>query len=228
MPDQFTLLLEWRRNEAAGRGLAKLPPDYYASTAVYLHELRRSYEADLRENPSGRKGEISRQTYQRASQIARDVLEARVQKILSLAFQASIGGARELPNALAEERTLFDRLLATLVDLRHTAAPYLELTSGGAPPPVTAPTAAPTPPAVAPAARPPVPAAKPAAALPAPTYVRILEDGHTVEVGADTIELRADDLVSLPPATAKLLVETKVAEPIHSTPVTPTAAAPRG
>ena len=69
MPDQFTLLLEWRRNEAAGRGLAKLPPDYYESTAAYLRELRRSYEVDLRENPSSRKGEISRQTFQRASQV---------------------------------------------------------------------------------------------------------------------------------------------------------------
>src|SRR5208283_3359401 len=48
MPDTFTMLLEWRRNEAAGRTLAKLPPDYYASTAQYLAELKRSYESDLR------------------------------------------------------------------------------------------------------------------------------------------------------------------------------------
>ncbi|MGP8077772.1 MAG: hypothetical protein ACLQD8_03650 [Thermoplasmata archaeon] len=213
MPDQFTLLLEWRRNEAAGRGLAKLPPDYYGGTSTYLRELRRSYESDLRENPSSRKGEISRQTYQRAGQVARDILEGRVQKILSLSFQASIGGARELPNALPEERRMFDELLGTLLEYRRTAAPYLE--------PFVGTTAAP-PPEAKPVERAPAPEPTPAPAARAPgaagplAYVRILEDGHTVEVGADSIDLRADDLLSLPPATAKLLVDTKVAEPIKA------------
>jgi DNA replication initiation complex subunit (GINS family) len=211
MPDQFTLLLEWRRNEAASRGLAKLPPDFYRATSGYLAELRRSYESDLRENPSSRKGEISRQTYQRASQVARDVLEGRIQKVLSLSFQASIGGARELPNALSEERRVFDDLLGTLLEFRGTAAPFLE----------------PMAPAASSAPPPPAPAAPPSGAVPdrpAPpspvgstgplAYVRILSDGHTVEVGADTLDLRADDVVSLPAATSKLLIETKVAESI--------------
>jgi DNA replication initiation complex subunit (GINS family) len=217
MPDQFTLLLEWRRNEAAGRGLAKLPPDYYTGTSGYLGELRRSYEADLRENPSSRKGEISRQTYQRASQVARDILEGRVQKILSLAFQASIGGARELPNALPEERRIFDELLRTLLEFRRSAAPFLE--------PMAAVTAAGTPPATAPTAAPAATKAPEPEALRSPkpvaprgtsplAYVRIVAEGHTVEVGADTLDLRIDDIVSLPPATARLLVETKVAEPV--------------
>ncbi|MFY9717831.1 MAG: hypothetical protein WAK40_07880 [Thermoplasmata archaeon] len=212
MPDQFTLLLEWRRNEAAGRGLAKLPPDYYDSTTVYLVELKRSYEADLRENPSGRKGEISRQTYQRASQVARDILEGRVQKILSLAFQASIGGARELPNALTEERSMFDALLATLLGFRRASAPYLEAIAAGALS-TSAAVEKPAERAVA-APPPPRPAAPKATALPPLAYVRIIADGHTVEVGADSIELRVDDLLSLPPATAKLLIDTKVAEPV--------------
>jgi DNA replication initiation complex subunit (GINS family) len=220
MPDQFTLLLEWRRNEAAGRGLAKLPPDYYSATSTYLRELRRSYESDLRENPSGRKGEISRQTYQRASQVARDILEGRVQKILSLAFQASIGGAHELPNALPEERSMFDELLGTLLEHRRTAAPYLESVSAPTAPAVPAASAAasPPPPSPAPRPRPASAPARPGGAAGPATYVRILEDGHTVEVGADTIDLRADDIVSLPPATAKLLIDTKVAEPIRASP----------
>ena len=70
MADHFTQLLEWRRNELAVRGLAKLPLEFYAATTAYLAELRRSYESELRENPSGRKGDISRQTYQRAIQVA--------------------------------------------------------------------------------------------------------------------------------------------------------------
>jgi len=221
MPDQFTLLLEWRRNEAAGRGLSKLPPDYFGGTTAYLTELRRSYEADLRENPSSRKGEISRQTYQRASQIARDILEARVQKILSLAFQASIGGAHELPNSLPEERSMFDDLLGALAEHRRKTAPYLEVVSAApAPPPAaTPPTKAVAPPASTPT--PPVRAAPERAGPSTPAvagsaWVRILKDGHTVAAGSDTLDLRADDLVSLPAAAAKVLVDTKVAEPVTS------------
>jgi len=221
MPDQFTLLLEWRRNEAAGRGLSKLPPDYFGGTTAYLTELRRSYEADLRENPSSRKGEISRQTYQRASQVARDILEARVQKILSLAFQASIGGAHELPNSLPEERSMFDGLLGALADHRRKTAPYLEVVSA-APAPAPVPPAPPRA-AVAPAPTPALPPRAPAeragpstAAVAGSAWVRILQDGHTVAAGADTLDLRADDLVSLPAPAAKVLVDTKVAEPVTS------------
>ncbi|MGB6501027.1 MAG: hypothetical protein WBG19_06485 [Thermoplasmata archaeon] len=211
MPDQFTLLLEWRRNEAAGRGLAKLPPDFYGATSTYLAELRRSYESDLRENPSSRKGEISRQTFQRAGQVARDILEGRIQKVLSLAFQASIGGARELPNALSEERRVFDDLLGTLLEFRGNSAPFLEPMAPAVPSAPAASKPAPPPPAAAPPRPAPPAVGGPTTPL---AYVRILSDGHTVEVGADTIDLRADDVVSLPPATAKLLIETKVAEPV--------------
>jgi len=214
MPDHYSQLLEWRRNEAAVRGLAKLPHDFYRSTAAYLAEVRRSYEIDLRENPSGRKGEISRQTYQRASQIARDIVEARAQKILTAAFQASIGGTRELPNALVEERTMYDTVLGTLAEHRRGAAPYLDPLA--ATPTATPPTATPGPlPAhPEPAPRPSAPAGK-SAATPAPlTYVRVLQSGRPLEVGAETIDLREDDILSLPADAAKLLVEAKVAEPV--------------
>ncbi len=225
MPDTFTLLLEWRRNEAAGRSLAKLPPDYYPTVAQYLSELRRSYEADLRENPSSRKGEISRQTYHRATQVARDVLEGRMQKVLSLAFQASIGGSRDLPNALAEEKAMFDQLLGTFQTLRRTAAPYLEVAGG--PLPAVSPSVV--------ASRPPAPGAGPNAGAPATdatptrspagplTYVRVVKDGRPLSIGAETVDLRTDDLLSIPPETAKILVDGKVAEPISARPLGPRA-----
>jgi DNA replication initiation complex subunit (GINS family) len=217
MPDQYTLLLEYRRNEAAVRGLAKLPHDFYRTTAAYLAEVRRSYESELRENPSGRKGEISRQTYQRATQAARDVVEARSQKVLAAAFHASIGGTRELVNALGEERAMFDALTETLAEHRRSAAPYLEAANGGASVP-TAPASPPpaperpapvaeAPPATPPGARP----SKPPLPL---AYVRILQGGRPVEVGAETIDLRVDDIVSLPADAAKQLIDAKVAEPV--------------
>jgi DNA replication initiation complex subunit (GINS family) len=225
MPDQFTLLLEWRRNEAAVRGLSKLPHDFYATTQSYLAEVRRSYEADLRENPSGRKGEISRQTYQRASQVARDIVEGREQKLLTAAFQASLGAARDVPNALPEERAMFDQLLSILLQHRRTAAPYIEPSSPAPPsgasarPPATS--RPPEPPSVppAPAAAVGTPAPRPARSPPALTYVRIVKDGRPIEVGSETIELRADDIVSLPPETAKLLIDAQIAEPV--TPAVP-------
>jgi DNA replication initiation complex subunit (GINS family) len=216
MPDHYTQLLEWRRNEAAVRGLSKLPHDFYRATTTYLAEVRRSYEIDLRENPSGRKGEISRQTYQRASQISRDIVEARTQKILTAAFQASIGGIHELPNALAEERVVYDAVLSTLGEHRRTSAPYLDATTPTSPVPASATRSVDVPPA-APVS--PVPAPARPVRAPGPlTYVRVLKSGRPIEVGAETIDLREDDILSLPADAAKLLIDAKVAEPVSTGP----------
>ena len=221
MPDHFTLLLEWRRNEAAVRGLAKLPADFYTSTQVYLAETRRTYEADLRENPSGRKGEIARQTFQRASQLARDIVEGRAQKVLTAVFQASIGGTRDLPNSLPEERAMFDQMLQVLLDYRRSAAPYLEPRGAPAPVPGASPSrappaAGPSGPPAAPPAPPPVvpPSARSGPTAPEFEYVRVLKDGRPIELGRETLDLRADDIVSVSPEAAKLLVEAHVAERI--------------
>jgi len=222
MPDPFSQLLEWRRAEANARTLSKIGPEFYVSTARYLADLRRSYEADLRENPSGRKGEISRQTYQRASQVARDILEARAQKLLAAAFQASVGGPRDLPNSLAEERGLFDDLLGRLLEFRRSSAPYLEPPASPAP---SAPSVAP-PPAVPAAAGPARPvAAAPSSGAPAAAataYVRILQTTRPLQVGSETIDLREDDVLSLPVEQAKLLIEGKVAEPVTAKPIAKT------
>lgn len=220
MPDHYTQLLEWRRNEAAVRGLAKLPHDFYRVTATYLAEVRRSYEVDLRENPSGRKGEISRQTYQRATQISRDIIEGRTQKVLTAAFQASIGGAHEIPNALPEERAIFDAILATLGEHRRADAPYLEPTtlapaSTGATPAPPPPTELPRAPSASPPSPPPT-VARPSRAPPPLAYVRILKSVRPIEVGSDTIDLREDDVLSLPADAAKLLIDAKVAEPVDT------------
>ncbi|HTS33140.1 MAG TPA: hypothetical protein VMI55_04285 [Thermoplasmata archaeon] len=218
MPDHFSLLLEWRRNEAATRGLAKLPHDFYAATTAYLAEVRHSYEADLRENPSGRKGDMSRQTYQRASQVARDIVEGRAQKVLAAAFQASIGGSRELPNSLPEERAMYDRMLAALLDHRGRTSPYLETpgTSTGTAP-ASSVAASPTSVSTGPSPQAPAPraaASKPPVAPPT-AYVRVVKDGRPIEVGNETIDLRAEDILSLPEEKARLLVSAKVAERIE-------------
>ncbi|MFZ1022870.1 MAG: hypothetical protein WAN87_01890 [Thermoplasmata archaeon] len=211
MPDHYTQLLEWRRAEGTARGLAKLPPEFFANTQLYLAEVRRSYEAELRENPSGRKGELSRQTYQRASQVARDIVEGRVTKILSVAFQASVGGSRDLPNALAEERRLFDQLLDLLQMHRRTVAPFLEANA-----PASAVPRSIAPPSAAPESKPATLNVESPPKLNArlPTYVRILADGRPIASGTETIDLRKEDVVTLPPEIAKLLVEGHLAEPI--------------
>jgi DNA replication initiation complex subunit (GINS family) len=218
MPDHFTQLLEWRRNELAVRGLAKLPPEFYAATSTYLAELRRSYEAELRENPSGRKGDISRQTYQRAIQVARDIVEGRAQKALNAAFQASIGGSRDIVNALPEERAMFDQILSVLLEHRRSAAAYIEPTAIPATAPSRpSPEVPAVPPVPAPPARNPVTSVG-ARARPPMVYVRVLKDSRPVEVGSETVDLKADDVLSLPPETARLLFEAKVVEMLESSP----------
>jgi len=218
MADHFTQLLEWRRNELAVRGLAKLGPEFYTTTSAYLADLRRSYESELRENPSGRKGEISRQTYQRAIQVARDIVEGRAQKILNAAFQASIGGSRDLVNALPEERGMFDQVLGALLEFRRSAAGYIEPTPGPSAPTVapSVKTSSPSPPPTR--SPPPSPVAR---SRPSLVYVRVLKDSRPVEVGSETVDLKADDVLSLPVETARILSEAKVVEPLENSPTRP-------
>jgi DNA replication initiation complex subunit (GINS family) len=212
MPDHYSQLLDWRRAEGAARGLAKLPHDFVPATQAYLAEARRVFESELRENPSGKKGELARQTFQRGSQLARDIVEARMTKLLSLAFQASVGGNHDVPNALPEERHLFDTVVEQLRSHRRTIAPYLEPTPSApsSPKPAAAPAAPPS-------------ERTPTRPLPAVTVVRVLKDSRPVEVGGETLQLHKEDIVSLPPETAKILIEAKVAEKVERPEPPPTA-----
>jgi hypothetical protein len=210
MPDPYTQLLEWRRAETSSRGLAKLPKEFYEANRRYLSETRATFEAELRENPSSRKGELARQTYTRAQQLARDIIEARIRKLLDLAFQAAVGGTREVPNALPEERTLFDLVVETLRAYRRSVAPYLDPV--GSPGPVVAvevPIAESRPLAAEPVALPEAPRA-PGVAV----FVRILQDGRSIALGKETIDIRKEDVLSVPEETAKLLVGSGLAQRI--------------
>ncbi len=212
MPDHYSRLLEWRREEAATRGLHKLPSDFYTTTESYLAETRATFESELRANPGGRKGDLARQTYLRAAQVARDIVESRMMKVLNLAFQASVGSSRDLGNALPLERQLYDRLLEVLRSHRQQAAPFLEAT--GPAPPAASSAPEPAPPPAASASRP-----AGAARGPAQAVVRIVKDGRPIEVGGETIDLRKEDLLTVPEETARLLVEAKVAERVGTHPV---------
>jgi DNA replication initiation complex subunit (GINS family) len=209
MADFYSRLLELRRAEGASRGLAKMPSDFYPQARAYLAEIRRTYETELRENPSGRKGDLARQTHSRAQQVARDLVEARTTKILQAAFQAAVGGSRELPGGLAEERVLFERVVETLREFRVETTPYLE----SSPVPPARPASAPT--ASVPAPAPSTPEA-PARAATAPVLVRILKASPPVQLGGETLELRGDDVLSLAPDVARILIDGQVAERIRA------------
>jgi DNA replication initiation complex subunit (GINS family) len=213
MPDYYTKLLELRRAEGSAHGLSKLPVDFYPQTRAYLAELKSTFETELRENPSGRKGELARQTHQRAVQTARDIVEARMMKILTAALQASLGGSRDLPNALPEERTLHESLLGYLRQHRSEVAPYLEPTG---PPPAASKRTAST--ASRSAAAEPAPARTAAVSPvsgPETQIVRVLKDSPKVALGSETIELRRDDVVSLPADVARLLRDSHIVEPVE-------------
>jgi DNA replication initiation complex subunit (GINS family) len=221
MADFYTRLLELRRAEGASQGLAKVPPDFYGQTLAYLTDLRATYESELRENPSGRKGDVARQTHVRVLQIARYVVEARTRKILNAAFLVTAGGARDLPNGLPEERVLFDRLVGDLVSFREGSAAYLESpkTGGAAPTPggstpmashlVPSPPTSPTP-------RGPEVAAAPVARAAGPdlVYVRVLRGSPPLEFGGERLELRPEDVLSVAPGLARILIEGQVAEKV--------------
>ncbi len=115
---------------------------------------------------------------------------------------------------------MFDQLLGVLLEFRRTSSPYLEPSAG---PAVTVATRPSEPPATpVPSAPTRSPAAAPATrARPSLVYVRVLKDSRPVEVGSETIQLKADDILSLPPETARLLVDAKAVEPVESSSVRP-------
>jgi DNA replication initiation complex subunit (GINS family) len=163
---------------------------------------------------------LARQTHQKSMQSARDLFDARANKILAAAFQATIGGSRDLPNATPEERRLHEELLASLRQFRRVAAPFLEPEGGAAPgsPSAAEPRAVPTPAASGPA-RPAASPETPARAAPASeklAYVRILRSGPPIAIGSETVELRVQDVLQLPLDIARALVDGKFAERIET------------
>jgi DNA replication initiation complex subunit (GINS family) len=213
MADYYTKLLELRRAEGSAHGLSKLPVDFYPQTRAYLAELKSTFETELRENPSGRKGELARQTHQRAVQTARDIVEARMMKILTAALQASLGGSRDLPNALPEERTLHESLLGYLRQHRSEVAPYLEPT-GPAPAPTKRSASGPSRSASIDTATSRSAATSPNAGGEA-QIVRVLKDSPKLALGSETLELREDDLITLPADVARLLLDGHIVEPVR-------------
>ncbi|HKS59594.1 MAG TPA: hypothetical protein VJS68_02315, partial [Thermoplasmata archaeon] len=207
MPDYYSRLLEWRRAESAARGLAKLPADFYGASRAYLEETRRTFEEEVRGNPSGRRGDVARQTYQRAGQVARDIVEARMTKVLSAAFQASVGGSRDLGAALPEERSLYEEVVRSLSRHRTSVAPFLEATGSALPePPVR--TSAPA--AAAAVCRESSSPKPPEERRVATVYVRILKDQRAIETHGEKLDLRKEDILSLPPSVAQVLISGKV------------------
>jgi DNA replication initiation complex subunit (GINS family) len=221
MAELYTRLLEWRRAEAATRGLGKVPNDVYAQIAAYIVETRHTLETEVKDNPAGRRSDLARQTHQKSIQTARDLFDARANKILVAAFQATIGGSRDLPNATPEERKLHEELLTSLRQFRRVAAPFLEPEGPGAAPPAaanasagaTSRESAPPPPSPAPP-REATPRAKALAETLA--YVRILRSGPPIAIGSETVELRAEDVLQLPVDIARALVDGKIAERIDT------------
>jgi hypothetical protein len=49
-------------------------------------------------------------------------------------------------------------------------------------------------------------------------YVRIVKDGRPITIGADTIELRREDVLSLPGDAAQLLIDAQIAERVAAGP----------
>jgi DNA replication initiation complex subunit (GINS family) len=199
--DYYPRLLEQRRAEAATRGMAKMPPDFYSATQAFLSQLHQALEKELKENPTSKKVEFIRSQYQRAKAHARDVMDWRMGKIAALAVQAVAVGA-EPENILPEERALFDGLVRELSGFRNRTNPFLEAMP--LPQPLEIPEKQPKH-----ASTKGEPAAKSAARSKSnQVVVRILADGLPFVTGdGDTLELRKEDVAALPERVARILVE---------------------
>jgi DNA replication initiation complex subunit (GINS family) len=212
--DFFPRLSEQRRLEYQSKSeLSRLPSGFYSSVKRYLEGLRSEVEQALREAPTSRRTEMIQRTYQQSLKLARDLVETRMAKIAALAAQlAGPGAGGPLPPLGTEDQELLDSVRDRLREHRDKVAPYLR-------DPAPAPRAVPSPssdmsPAVPEASRRSSEEAIGAQAT-FPVLVRVLKDTPEIEVApGDRLAMRKEDVATVPPAVARILVEGGLAEVI--------------
>lgn len=174
-PDYYNRLLEQRRAEYGSKGLSKMPPDFYVATNRYVAGLRDRLEQEVRADPTSKKVELTRNTYQRAVASARDVLESRLGKMVQMAVQ-QVNLGSEPANLLPEERSTYDALVRELSSFRRAQTPFLDVgqavpSATASPAPAKAPvssSASPAPPATAVPGSTAAPSLAPSAPAPPP------------------------------------------------------------
>lgn len=110
--DLLGRLLQIRRAESESKTLAKVPPDFFASSVAGLQELYQTLERAVATNPTSAETEAARTAFQRARTTYLELVEWRTAKIMGMAVQVQPGlmSDQSATRLTAEERALYDQL----------------------------------------------------------------------------------------------------------------------
>lgn len=195
------------REESSKKTLARVEPDFYGKLASYLRGLEARATEEATRAPNSPKTMLLQDEYRKVVKKREQILQYRMRKIAILAASKASGGETDTAGLATPEVALFEGLVQLLARAREDAFT--------AEPPATA-------------ARTPVPVPKEGReGPPAPAFQRLAEPPkkilppaakdlvvvHVLEdippfAGIDAMyRLRKEDIVTLPRAIAKVLID---------------------
>jgi DNA replication initiation complex subunit (GINS family) len=200
------------REESSKKTLSRLEPDFYGKLGTYLRGLEARAAEEVTKGPNSPKAMLLQDELRKVLKKRDQIFQYRERKIALLASSKASGGEADVSGLAAPEAELFAHLVALLKQTREAAF------AGGGLPPAPAP---------APATAPPPAARSPATSAPAPVFQRLAEPPkkiappepkdlvvvHVLEdlptfAGIDAkYTLRKEDVVTLPRAIAKVLID---------------------
>lgn len=182
------------RDESSKKTLTQLEPDFWERVERYVAKLEADLAAERAKNPNSKAGMLLQDELRKVEQKREQIYQYRERKIGLLA-SARVGGESVETRGLARpEPELLEGLVSLLAEARAAAM-------GGAS------FAAKVPVATAEASEPVAPKAPKVAAEPRGILVHVLEDVPPFAGPDQTYRLHKEDLVTLPPQLAKVLVD---------------------
>ena len=205
----YKSLRKIQQAEQAVAVLTKLETGFYRDVTSYLQALEKSVVTE--KNPQ--KNKLFAEELANTKKLITGIYDLREKKIVSAAVVSARGGEPDIKCLAEEERPLYDGLVKAITQVRQhilaTETPPVQE-------PLQPPTTGSEPTTPAPQPKPPeTPPSPPVKANPNP-LVRVAQDMPRF-VGTDlkVYELRKDDVLTLPPEMAALLLKRGILIPIE-------------
>ncbi len=202
VPDEgvtFERITKTYREESQRKTLTPLEPDFWEKVARYVAQLEADLAAARAKDPNSKASLLLQDELRKVQQKREQIHQYRERKLMLLASQVANGAAVESRGLTKGENALLPSLVGLLREAR--AAAY----GPQAPPPARAE-------ATAPAAKPETPRPAKATGI----LLHILEDVPPFAGPDGTLRLRKEDLVTVDPTIAKVLVERGKARPVNA------------
>ncbi|MGQ0797370.1 MAG: hypothetical protein ACT4OI_05870 [Methanobacteriota archaeon] len=197
------------REETGRKTLTGLEADFYDKVAAYIARLEASAEKEAQVNANSPKAMLLQDELRKVRKKREQIFTYRERKLALLASHRASGAEVDLPNLPAQERTLFDGLVALLLGARESAfggSPFGREPAPDARATPVKPTAEPRPTMRV------VSSEETKRPVPAPSLkdhlvVHVLEDIPPFAGIDRTYHLKKEDVLTLPKTIAQILVD---------------------